>query len=529
MKPLLALIAVAAALAAPAVASAGLATITFATCRCRSRTTASGRSRARPAGSTSSGCAGTGADRCSSASARPPGRWGPWLDAAAEEEDQPDAGSREAAATRGWRVGNPTWVGAANGIRYRTTGPVRDLRASFVRSPELRIPLRAVASAGAPPIVPRSAWGADESIRKGDAVSTRRRSALRACTTRQGTNSYSPAQAAAIMRGIEVYHVKSNGWNDIGYNFLVDRYGTVYEGRYGGIDRNVIGAYARGFNTGSIGVAVIGTFSTAAIPAAAEASLEKLLAWRLDLAHVDPVSTLTFVSGGSERYRAGVPVVLRAVSGHRDTGLTTCPGDLLYAKLDTIAAKTQAIGLPKLYEPKVTGGLGGLVRFQARVSSALAWKVTVTDALGQQLAAGTGKGPTVDYTWDASLVTAPGASWRIEVAGATPVSGTFGKAVVVVAGPLAITGLAADPATISPNGDGQADSATITYTTNATATVTATLLDASGRPARERSGRPASSPRASTRSPSTGSGSRTASTRSSSPRSTRWACPSRAS
>ena len=246
----------------------------------------------------------------------------------------------------------------------------------------------------------------------------------------------------------------------------------------------MIGAYARGFNTGSIGVAVIGTFSTAAIPAAAETSLEKLLAWRLDLAHVDPVSTLTFVSGGSERYRAGVPVVLRAVSGHRDTGLTTCPGDLLYAKLDTIAAKTQAIGLPKLYEPKVTGGLGGPVRFQARVSSALAWKVTVTDALGQQLAVGTGKGPTVDYTWDASLVTAAGASWRIEVAGATPVAGTFGKA-VVVAGPLAITGLAADPATISPNGDGQADSTTITYSTNAPATVTATLLDAAGVAARD--------------------------------------------
>ena len=90
------------------------------------------------------------------------------------------------------------------------------------------------------------------------------------------------------MRAIEVYHVKSNGWNDIGYNFLVDRYGTVYEGRYGGIDRNVIGAYARGFNTGSTGVAVIGTFGTAAIPAAAETSLEKLLAWRLDLAQSTP-------------------------------------------------------------------------------------------------------------------------------------------------------------------------------------------------------------------------------------------------
>ena len=128
----------------------------------------------------------------------------------------------------------------------------------------------------------------------------------------------------------------------------------------------------------------------------------------------------------------------------------------------------------------MTGGLGGPVRFQARVSSALAWRVTVTDALGQQLAAGSGKGPTVDYTWDASLVTATGASWRIEVAGATPVSGTFGKAAVVVTGPLAITGLQADPATISPNGDGQADSATVTYTTNAVATVTVTLLDSAG-------------------------------------------------
>ena len=355
---------------------------------------------------------------------------------------------------------------------------MRDLRASFVRSPELRIPLRAVASAGAPPIVPRSAWGADESIRKGAPLYA---PAIRFASVHHtaGTNNYSPAQAAAIMRGIEVYHVKSNGWNDIGYNFLVDRYGTVYEGRYGGIDRNVIGAYARGFNTGSIGVAVMGTFSTAAIPAAAEASLEKLLAWRLDLAHVDPVSTLTFVSGGSERYRAGVPVVLRAVSGHRDTGLTTCPGNLLYAKLDTIAAKTQAIGLPKLYEPKVTGGLGGPVRFQARVSSALAWKVTVTDALGQQLALGTGKGPTVDYTWDASLVTAPGATWRIEVAGATPVSGTFGKA-VVVAGPLAITGLAADPGDDQPERRRPGRFGHDHLLDERTATVTVTLHDAAG-------------------------------------------------
>ena len=259
--------------------------------------------------------------------------------------------------------------------------------------------------AGAPAIVPRSAWGADESIRRGEPTYA---PAIRFASVHHtaGTNDYSPSQAAAIMRGIQIYHVKSNGWNDIGYNFLVDRYGTVYEGRYGGIDRNVVGAHIRGFNTGAVGVAVMGTFGTSAIPAAAEASLQKLLAWRLDLAHVDPLSSLTVVSGGSERYPAGVPVVLRAVSGHRDTGLTSCPGDLLYARLGAIAAGTQAIGLPKLYEPKVTGGLGGPVRFQARVSGPLAWKVTVSDALGQQLAAGTGRGATVDWTWDASLVVA---------------------------------------------------------------------------------------------------------------------------
>ena len=182
------------------------------------------------------------------------GRWGPWLDAAAEDEDAPNPGSPEARASRGWRLGSATWVGPSNGIRYRITGSVRDLRASFVRSPELRIPLRAVASAGSPPVVPRSAWGADESIVK-HAPSYAPAIRFAVVHHTAGTNDYRPAQAAAILRGIELYHVKSNGWNDIGYNFLVDRFGTVYEGRAGGIDRNVIGAHALGFNTGSVGVA----------------------------------------------------------------------------------------------------------------------------------------------------------------------------------------------------------------------------------------------------------------------------------
>lgn len=469
----IAAIAVVAALALPATASAGLASITFRAVPVDgARTLASTPGRFDLVGLR---WHGAGSVRFSARSTG--GRWGPWLDAAGEEDDQPDLGASEAIATGGWRLGNPTWVGPANGIRYRIRGRVTDLRASFVRSPERRIPLRVIAVAGSPAIVPRSAWGADESIRRnGPEYAPSIRFAVVHHTA--GPNDYSPSQAAAIMRGIQIYHVKSNGWNDIGYNFLVDRYGTVYEGRYGGIERNVIGAHARGFNTGSVGVAVIGTFGSTAPPVAAAQSLEEILAWRLDLAHVDPVAKVAVVSGGSERYLPGVPVMLRAISGHRDTGLTTCPGELLYGQLGAIAGKTLGIGLPKLFDPGVTGGLGGPVRFRARVSAALPWRVVVVDSVGQELAAATGRGPAVDWTWDASLVTGPGIRWRFEVAGATPVEGLFGKP--TSGGPLTITDVVADPETISPNGDGAGDAATITFTTSAAATVTATLLDAAG-------------------------------------------------
>ncbi len=164
-------------------------------------------------------------------------------------------------------------------------------------------------------------------------------------------------------RRSSVYHVYSNGWDDIGYNFLVDRFGQIFEGRYGGIDRPVIGAHAEGFNDGSVGVALIGTYSSASPSAAARAALVRLLAWRLDIAHVDPLSRVTFASGGNPEYRAGRRVTLRAISGHRDTGYTTCPGSRAYALLPSIAAAVAKTGLPKLYSPLVEGKPGGLVHF----------------------------------------------------------------------------------------------------------------------------------------------------------------------
>jgi N-acetylmuramoyl-L-alanine amidase len=391
------------------------------------------------------------------------GRWSAWQPAAPEAEDLPDH------PARGWRLGNPYWVGTSDRIAYRLRGGVTRLRAYFIQSTEERIPLRRVSMTGSPPLISRPAWGANEAIRRA-APSYARTVQLAIVHHTAGTNAYTASQSAAIVRGIEVYHVKGNGWNDIGYNFLIDKYGQVFEGRYGGVDKNVIGAHAEGFNTGSVGVALIGTYQTTAPAAAEKTALVNLLAWRLDMAHVDPLSTLTFVSGGDARFPAGTPVFLRAVSGHRDTGFTTCPGAVLYSTLGALARQAAAAGLPKLYAPSVQGQLGGLIRFQGRLSAALPWTVTVADATGAIVASGTGTSDVTDWTWDAS--TAPQASytWTISAGpDVRPATGSIGTAPVA----LAIRSLTATPRTIS-------DSTRISYTLTAAATVTATLRDAGG-------------------------------------------------
>jgi hypothetical protein len=391
------------------------------------------------------------------------GLWGAWQPAAPEAEDLPDHPSHS------WQIGNPYWVGASDRIAYRLHGNVTRLRAYFVQSPEERIPLRRVSMTGSPPLISRPAWGANEAIRRA-APAYARSVQFAVVHHTAGSNSYTAAQSAAIVRGIELYHVKGNGWNDIGYNFLVDKYGQVFEGRYGGVDKNVIGAHAEGFNTGSVGVALIGTYQTTAPTAAEKSALVNLLAWRLDVAHVDPLSTLTFASGGNARFPAGTPVFLRAVSGHRDTGFTTCPGAVLYAQLGALARQAALAGLPKLYAPTVQGQLGGLVRFQARLSTSLPWTVTVADAAGAGVAIGSGTSDVIDWTWDASTVPQASYTWTISAGSdVRPATGSIGTAPV----PLAIKSLTASPRTI-------AESTQITYTLTAAATVTATLRDAGG-------------------------------------------------
>ena len=170
-----------------------------------------------------------------------------------------------------------------------------------------------------------------------------------------GSNAYTRAQSAAVVRAIQLYHVRGNGWDDIGYNFLVDRYGQVFEGRFGGIERNVIGAHAQGFNTGSVGVALLGNYNSATLSTAARSALVRLLAWRLDVAHVDPLEAVHACPRAATRaIRPAFPVLLRPISGHRDVGFTSCPGSVVYSQLNLLARAVSVTGLPKLYAPAAT-------------------------------------------------------------------------------------------------------------------------------------------------------------------------------
>lgn len=403
------------------------------------------------------------------------GRWSRWRSAAPEDEDGPDRGSRERSPA-GWRIGNPWWVGASNRIQVRVRGPVSRVRASLVWSPETLIPWRTPAATVTPAIVPRASWGADESIRRAPpkyAPDVR----LAVVHHTAGSNNYSRAEAAAIVKGIQLFHVQGNGWDDIGYNFLVDRFGTIYEGRFGGVDRNVVGAHAQGFNTGSVGIAVLGTYGNSAPSQAALDAIARIVSWRLDIAYVDPTASLTYVSSGSNRYPKGASVVLDAVAGHRDTGYTACPGDSLYARLPAIASAARALGGPKIFEPR-TEPEGSAVRIRARLSGSLAWTVRIRASDGAEVARGTGSGGVVDWTWESAGAAAGSYTWTITAGSARPASGTFRAGSGAI--PLAIASLTAVPERISPNGDGQADSAAVTYRTSAPANVSVEVVDAVG-------------------------------------------------
>ncbi|MGV9991544.1 N-acetylmuramoyl-L-alanine amidase [Streptomyces sp. NPDC003374] len=189
----------------------------------------------------------------------------------------------------------------------------------------------------APAITPRADWGADESLVKDPPEYLDKVEALFVHHT-AGTNDYTCADSPAIIRAIFAYHVQANGWNDVGYNFFVDKCGTLFEGRAGGIDQRVRGAHTYGFNGVSSGIALLGDYENGATPtAAAQQAIADLAAWKLGLDGVDPHAQTTLTAAGDTGvYKTGEHATLNTISGHRDGYATLCPGRTLYAALPDI-------------------------------------------------------------------------------------------------------------------------------------------------------------------------------------------------
>jgi hypothetical protein len=270
------------------------------------------------------------------------GGWSRWTALHDAGDHGPDAG-RGAAGT------DPAWTGAADQFQLRLQGHARGLHARFVRSgPAAQAARRrrgvlgrvaARRQGAAPVIIPRAAWGGDGvPPRSGPAYGQVQLAFVHHTVN---ANDYAPEESAAIVLGIARYHRDHNGWNDLGYNFVVDQYGQIFEGRAGGIDQAIVGAQAQGFNSVSTGVACLGTYTSVAQTEAGMDALARLIGWKLSLHGIPTSGTVTVTSAGGEtnKFAAGTPVTFQRISGHRDGNATSCPGNVLYTQLPDLRVR----------------------------------------------------------------------------------------------------------------------------------------------------------------------------------------------
>ena len=196
-------------------------------------------------------------------------------------------------------------------------------------------------------VTTRAEWGANASYMSWDPEYARAGHVVVHHTA--GTNSYSAGQSASIVRGIYYYHAVTLDWGDIGYNFLVDKFGTVFEGRSGSVaapaGKMSIGAHARGVNTGTMGISMMGDYSAVSPSDAQLSSVGKMAGWFLKRAGISDVTGWAGLHvWTTERYQAGSTISMPRILGHRDVGYTTCPGNVGYPKLGAIRAIAKAQG-----------------------------------------------------------------------------------------------------------------------------------------------------------------------------------------
>lgn len=265
--------------------------------------------------------------------------WTAWQDLAVDDHDHDGSAAEPSTGERGGT--EPAFVGSSDGVAVdvRASGGAvpRDVQVETIRLDDA--PTTAAAPAALPdpsPVFPRrpdiisrSAWKASAGS-SCDAPRVGRSTFGVTLHHTAGSNSYTRSQSASIVRGIQAYHTKSRGWCDIGYNMLVDKYGQIFEGRKGGVDRTVRGAHAgnSGVNTYAMGVAMLGNYDSASVSSATSDALVQLIGWRLGTFYRP--SGGTWSTGGD---------TFRTVHGHRDVVSTACPGAKGYAWLPTLRSR----------------------------------------------------------------------------------------------------------------------------------------------------------------------------------------------
>jgi len=356
---------------------------------------------------------------------REAGGWSDWRHLHADQ-DGPDPGTAESGAAAARSATAPLLTTGADGVQVRvdtptgrapaelalqlvdagTTGAAGGRVAAAAPAPATLAGSAVPLAGRAPRVVTRAQWGANESLTRGTGVS----SGVRALFVHHTdtTNGYTRAQAAAQVRAVHAFHTRIRGWNDVGYNFLVDRFGTIYEGRRGSLTDAVRGAHAGGFNTDTLGISMLGSFTSGRPPAATVRAVRDLVVWKSGQYFIDPRTStvLTSLGGGTARYKAGVRVRVNTLSGHRDVGQTECPGTDGYPILPSVRRAAAARMVPGLtgtvLSTTATTVDGAPVTVTGDVPTIQRWTLTATAMCARtptRTVLGTAS-TTITATWD---------------------------------------------------------------------------------------------------------------------------------
>ncbi|MEX2292752.1 MAG: FG-GAP-like repeat-containing protein [Acidimicrobiales bacterium] len=275
---------------------------------------------------------------------RTDGDWGSWRHLDVSPDHRPENHEASSAARRAPGThSEPVWFGGADAYEISVAASVASIEVHLVRPSISYVTTSSDAVAGAatsanasrPDIRSRAQWGA-RAPKKTPSIAPDLKLAVVHHSV--NANTYSRDDVPALLRSIQAYHMDAQGWDDIAYNFAVDRFGRIWEARAGGVGNAVIGGHARGFNTYSVGVMVLGDFTSAEPSNAAVASVADVIGWKFAHHQVDVRGRTPFTSMGGTRHPDGTVLDLPRVVAHRDVGQTGCPGERLYDRLGEIRA-----------------------------------------------------------------------------------------------------------------------------------------------------------------------------------------------